>query len=73
MDCFASLAMTATYTSAFPRREAPELFLNLAPSKGRGECRVPVAPAAARVVVVSTRVSHHEFTGITRHSRTRWF
>ena len=30
---------------------------------GRGECRVPVAPAAARVVVVSTRVSHHGRTG----------
>jgi hypothetical protein len=32
---------------------------------------VPVAPAAARVMVVSTRVSHHGRTGITRHSRTR--
>jgi hypothetical protein len=32
---------------------------------------VPVAPTAARVLVVSTRVSHHEYTGITRHSRTR--
>jgi hypothetical protein len=25
MDCFASLAMTARYTFAFPRRAAPEL------------------------------------------------
>jgi hypothetical protein len=40
--------------------------------RGRGECRVPDAPAAARVEVVSTRVSHHGRTGITRHSRTRW-
>jgi hypothetical protein len=31
--------------------------------KGRGECRVPVAPAAARVLVGSTRVSHHGRTG----------
>jgi hypothetical protein len=45
----------------------------LRPQRGRGECRVPVAPAAARGVVVSTRVSHHGRTGITRHSRTRWF
>ena len=47
-----------------PRTSAPK-------NRGRGECRVPDAPAAARVVVVSTRVSHHESTGITRHSRTR--
>src|ERR1700733_11849693 len=60
------------HTPAFPRRAAPELCLNLSPNKGRGECRVPVAPAAACAVVESTRVSHHEFTGITRHSRTRW-
>jgi hypothetical protein len=33
------------------------------PQEGSRESRVPVAPAAARVVVVSTRVSHHRFTG----------
>jgi hypothetical protein len=43
------------------------------PQAGSGECRVPVAPVAACALVESTRVSHHEFTGITRHSRTRWF
>jgi hypothetical protein len=32
-------------------------------NRGRGECRVLDAPAAARVVVGSTRVSHHEYTG----------
>src|SRR6202035_3886959 len=31
------------------------------------------APAAARVVVVSTRVSHHGHTGITRHSPRNGF
>jgi hypothetical protein len=31
------------------------------------------APAAARVVVVSTRVSHHEYAGITRHSPRNGF
>ena len=35
----------------------------LPPIGGRGECRVPDAPAAARVVVVNTRVSHHGYTG----------
>jgi hypothetical protein len=40
------------------------------PSAIRGcrECRAPDAPAAARGVVVNTRVSHHGHTGITRHS-----
>jgi hypothetical protein len=31
------------------------------------------APAAARVVVVSTRVSHHEYAGNTRHSPRNGF
>jgi hypothetical protein len=30
---------------------------------GRGECRVPCAPAASCAKVESTRVSHHRFTG----------
>ena len=42
------------------------------PQEGSGECRAPVAPAAACAKVESTRVSHHGRTGITRHSRTRW-
>jgi hypothetical protein len=36
---------------AFPRHIAPEFCFILPPEKrGRGECRVPDAPAAARVV-----------------------
>jgi hypothetical protein len=45
--------MTAEeYNSAFPRRDAPESCKNFCPRKirGRRESRVPVAPAAARVV-----------------------
>jgi hypothetical protein len=44
-------------------------------NKGRGECRVPSAPAASCALwVVSMRTSiHSEFTGSARHSRTRWF
>src|SRR5258705_7811605 len=30
------------------------------------------APAAS-CVIKNTRVSHHRYTGITRHSRTQWF
>jgi hypothetical protein len=48
---------------AFSRRDAPELCWNSPPNKGRGECRVPVAPAAACAVVVSTRVSHRRSPG----------
>src|ERR1700682_6429006 len=53
------LALNRRYcrcTSASPRREAPELCMNLSPNRGRGECRVPVAPAASCASVESTRV-----------------
>jgi hypothetical protein len=43
------------------------------PIRGRRECRAPDAPAAACAVVVSTRVSHHGHTGITRHSPRNGF
>jgi hypothetical protein len=43
------------------------------PNRGRRECRAPDAPAAACVVVVSTRVSHHGHTGSTRHSPRNGF
>jgi hypothetical protein len=67
MDCFVAslLAMTSAYDSAFPRRDAPELCMNFFAQKdrGRGECRVPDAPAASCAKVESTRVSHHGRTG----------
>ncbi len=65
-----------SHTFAFSRREAPEVLLEiLAPSKNRGrrESRVSDAPAAARGVVGSTRVSHHEFTGNIRLSPRNGF
>src|SRR5712675_1964991 len=42
-----------------PRRHAPESCMKLSPHGGRGECRVPAAPAAscALVVVERTRVT----------------
>ncbi len=51
---------------AFPRQMRPSFAHNPArlENQGRRESRVPDAPAAARGVVVSTRVSHHRSTGI---------
>jgi hypothetical protein len=57
------------YASAFSRHDAPEVCMNLSPHGGRGECRVPDAPAAR--VRKNAHGSHHGRTGITRHSRTR--
>src|ERR1700737_460927 len=52
-----------------------EVCSNVPPSeiRGRRECRALDAPAAARVVVVNTRVSHHGHTGTTRHSPRNGF
>src|ERR1700728_3640261 len=64
---------SSKHTSAFSPRDAPELLLQSLARRGSRECRVPNAPAVSCAKVESTRGSHHEFTGITRHSRTRWF
>src|SRR5260370_15367644 len=41
-------------------------------NRGRGECRVPDAPAASCAMVeVAHEGRHHRSTGNTRHSRTR--
>ena len=46
----------------------------LRPPRGRGECRVPAAPAASRALGSGrTHTSNNEYTGIARHSRTQWF
>jgi hypothetical protein len=73
MDCFVAslLATTARYIFAFPRRDAPELLLNLSP-RDRGSGATPSGERGmpgARCTrsracrVVSTRVSHHGRTG----------
>jgi hypothetical protein len=51
------------------RRDAPEA-LRRCPPRGRGECRVPDAPAAP-CAEKKHRSRSRRFTGITRHSRTR--
>ena len=67
--------MTAGYTLAISRQVCPSVTCNFPPSpvRGRRECRAPDAPAAARGVVVNTRVSHHGHTGNTRHSPRNGF
>ena len=60
------------YTSAFPRHDAPELCLNLSPNKRERGMPGARCTRSRACRVVSTRVSHHGRTGITRHSRTRW-
>ena len=63
------------HNSAFPRRGAPELCIEPAAQRGRGECRVPVAPAASCAHGSGSMHTsiHSEFAGITRHSRMQWF
>jgi hypothetical protein len=62
------------HTPAFSRRTRPEVLHLVSPQqiRGRGECRMPDAPAASRVEK-NTRVSHHRLTGITRHSLRNGF
>src|SRR6266851_4781525 len=60
--------------SAISRREAPELCIYLPPLRGRGECRVPAAPAVSCALGSGrTHTSNNEYTGIARRSRTQWF
>src|ERR1700732_227161 len=44
------------------------------PLGGRGECRVPAAPAASCALCIGRKhTSNNEYTGITRHPPTQWF
>jgi hypothetical protein len=70
------LAMTAPIANATLRlaarcaRAVREPFAQ----GGRGECRVPVAPAVSCALCSGrTHTSNNEYTGIIRHSRTQWF
>jgi hypothetical protein len=76
-EASASLFQTCfrRYDFAISRPDRPE-FCQQLPAlsiRGRRECRASDAPAAARVVVVNTRVSHHGHTGYTRHSPRNGF
>jgi hypothetical protein len=62
------------HSFAIQRRDAPGLCMDLSPNRGRGECRVPNAPAASRAIVKQAHERRHRrSTGITRHSHTQWF
>src|SRR5712664_2144147 len=51
--------LDSRHTFTTPPRNAPEPLINLSPQRGRGECRVPNAPAVscAMIVVERTRVT----------------
>src|ERR1700675_3739796 len=47
--------MSSPHTTSRSRRDAPELCMNLSPFKGRGERRMPVAPAASRALCIGKK------------------
>src|SRR5450631_2875544 len=60
MDCFAALAMTVLFallsrTASSSRRGASETLLLASAQRGRGERRMPNAPAASCAIVVAKR------------------
>jgi hypothetical protein len=69
--------MTVPITNAVSRSRGatrPSSAFISRPHGGRGECRVPVAPAASCALCIGrTHTSNNEYTGIARHSRTQWF
>ena len=79
MNCYRFKFQTARHVQRQLRDLAagymPEVCSQVPPSsiKGRRECRAPDAPAAARVLVVSTRVSHHGHTGNRPAFPAQWF
>src|SRR6195256_2100297 len=74
MDCFAALAMTSKRAFTPSRREAPRGVDESSALRGRGERRMPVAPAASCALGSGrTHTSNNEYPGITRRSRTQWF
>jgi hypothetical protein len=63
---------TASRSRGLIRPRFAGIFLTLSNQRAQGMPGAG-APAAARVVVVSTRVSHHEYAGNTRHSPRNGF
>jgi hypothetical protein len=52
----------------------PRPCMKSPPQGGRGERRMPAAPAVSCALGSGrTHTSNNEYTGITRHSRTQWF
>jgi len=65
----------ATHTSASSRHDMPEFCAIIVPrkSEGAGKAGCANAPAALRVKMENTQVSHHRFTGHSRPSLREWF
>jgi hypothetical protein len=64
------------YDFAFPRRDAPEVCMNLSPRKteGVGNAGCPrTRSLACKCETKHTSVVTARFAEITRHSRTQWF
>ena len=59
------VAMTASpHTASRSRRDAPEVCIYLPPHGGRGECRVPTAPATSCALCIGRKhTSNNEYTG----------
>ena len=61
---FSNSRIDGRHSFAFPRRDAPELCMSLSPNRGRGECRVPAAPAASCAKGGNAHeCRHHRSTG----------
>jgi hypothetical protein len=77
LDCFASLAMTSEYTSAFsPRvfaRGLPETSALEREGAGNAGRAMRPQPGGQKRVEVLTSSRHHGHTGITRHSPRNGF
>ena len=68
------MMQTVKHTLTPSQRDALEALMNLSPHGGRGECRMPNAPAVSCALGIGkTHTSNNEYPGITRRSRTQWF
>src|SRR6202022_4943392 len=67
---FSNSQIVRSQSFAISRRDAPELSMKFRPQRAWGMPGAR-APAASCAKVESTRVSHHEYAGNTRHSPTR--
>jgi hypothetical protein len=73
LQIFKQPKQSQTRVRALAARSARGVALSSA-QKGRGERRMPVAPAASCALCSGKKhTSNNEYTGITRRSRTQWF
>src|SRR6266436_211181 len=69
------LRCNSKHTSAFPRRDSPELCSNVRPKKteGVGNAGRPMHPQPRVEKIKPHERSHHRFTGLTRPSLRNGF